>query len=371
MNTAYNASSGSVPLWFSARWASVVANLLTKSQRCSVDNLALWISSRQRWSITAKNSFLLRLSYFLYWLTFAKTTITFRKSKSCWSLSSIFSLYWRIPRWRFHVLLYLHPLGAKYYHDGLRDKKRAFFEPLKSLESSDAGCRSRGELRILEIGAGHGNRTPASNIPTLHLMSFSFKRCQLRVLPAEHAAERCRDKQSIPRGIWKQSERSPKGPARQFHHRHGGGHVKNSWSQRRRCRFHHGTLLCPEHWTNVERSAARPRPCNMQISTINYFLFNKLYKNQGGKYYYWEHIHAEKGTWLHVFQELLSHEFTIFSYSFALYDLIFGCYLNRKSHLVISKDKGFAHVKQECFNHHLNGFWYINKYTVAGVATNK
>ena len=50
--------------------------------------------------------------------------------------------------------------GSKYmyqtYHDGLREEKRAHFEPIGRIQSADPVLRKRGELRILEIGAGPG-----------------------------------------------------------------------------------------------------------------------------------------------------------------------------------------------------------------------
>lgn len=44
-----------------------------------------------------------------------------------------------------------------FYHDRLREEKRAHFEPIGKLKSADPLLRSRGELRILEIGAGPGD----------------------------------------------------------------------------------------------------------------------------------------------------------------------------------------------------------------------
>ena len=44
----------------------------------------------------------------------------------------------------------------KGYHDGLRSRKLAHFGPLQNMQSADPICRSRGELRILEFGAGPG-----------------------------------------------------------------------------------------------------------------------------------------------------------------------------------------------------------------------
>ena len=42
------------------------------------------------------------------------------------------------------------------YHDGLREEKRAHFESIRHIQSADPVLRSRGELRILEIGDGPG-----------------------------------------------------------------------------------------------------------------------------------------------------------------------------------------------------------------------
>ena len=57
---------------------------------------------------------------------------------------------------RFHVWFW----GSKYmyqtYHDSLREEKRAHFEPIRHIQSADSVLRNRGELRILEIGAGPG-----------------------------------------------------------------------------------------------------------------------------------------------------------------------------------------------------------------------
>ena len=42
------------------------------------------------------------------------------------------------------------------YHDGVREQKRAHFEPMRHIQSADPVLKKRGGLRILEIGAGPG-----------------------------------------------------------------------------------------------------------------------------------------------------------------------------------------------------------------------
>jgi ubiquinone/menaquinone biosynthesis C-methylase UbiE len=97
------------------------------------------------------------------------------------------------------------------------------------------------------------------------------------------------------------------------------------------------------------------------VSCSNYLTFSP---RQGGKFYYWEHVHDVPGTWLHFLQNLLT---------YTIWDLCFGCHLNRNIDHVVEENKTlFSHIDQERFDIPLmNGSfaWKLVRVHVMGVAT--
>ncbi len=82
---------------------------------------------------------------------------------------------------------------------------------------------------------------------------------------------------------------------------------------------------------------------------------------QGGKYYYWEHVHDVPGTWLHTFQNILTPLWSFFTND---------CHLNRNTDGIIANDKGFSVVVQSRFDIPLQtGHWMFVKVHTKGVAT--
>jgi len=80
----------------------------------------------------------------------------------------------------------------------------------------------------------------------------------------------------------------------------------------------------------------------------------------GGKFYYWEHVHDVPGTWLHLFQDLLT----------PLWDYLLTCHLNRNIDQAIAAHKGFSEVQQKRFDiHYQKGIWKLVKVHVMGIAT--
>jgi hypothetical protein len=84
---------------------------------------------------------------------------------------------------------------------------------------------------------------------------------------------------------------------------------------------------------------------------------------QGGKFYYWEHVHDVPGTWLHFLQNLLT---------YTIWDLCFGCHLNRNIDHLVAEDKTlFSHIDQKRFDISLKKslVWKLVRVHVMGVAT--
>ena len=84
---------------------------------------------------------------------------------------------------------------------------------------------------------------------------------------------------------------------------------------------------------------------------------------QGGKFYYSEHVHDVPGTWLHFLQNLLT---------YTIWDLCFGCQLNRNiDHLVAEEKTLFSHIDQKRFDIPLKKslVWKLVRVHVMGVAT--
>lgn len=84
---------------------------------------------------------------------------------------------------------------------------------------------------------------------------------------------------------------------------------------------------------------------------------------QGGKFYYWEHVHDVPGTWLHFLQNLLT---------CTIWDLCFGCHLNRNIDHLVAEDKTlFSHIDQKRFDIPLKKslVWKLVRVHVMGVAT--
>jgi len=81
---------------------------------------------------------------------------------------------------------------------------------------------------------------------------------------------------------------------------------------------------------------------------------------QGGKYYYWEHVHDVPGTWLHTIQNLFTPLSNIYGNN---------CHFNRNTDGIIANDKGFSHVEQNRFDIPLQSIWKFIKVHTKGVAT--
>lgn len=104
---------------------------------------------------------------------------------------------------------------------------------------------------------------------------------------------------------------------------------------------------------------------NEWCESFSSFSYTLIYESinilQGGKFYFWEHVHDTKGTWLHLIQDILSFKL--------LYPTIIGCYLNRKLGMDIGNNELFSEVTQKRFDiPYTKGLWKFVRCHIMGTA---
>lgn len=82
----------------------------------------------------------------------------------------------------------------------------------------------------------------------------------------------------------------------------------------------------------------------------------------GGKFYFWEHVHDRKGTWLHLIQSVAT---------YLVFEPVFNCHLNRNSGDIIKASPHFSSVDHKRFDIPMRDglLWPFIKVHVMGVAT--
>ncbi|XP_032784993.2 methyltransferase-like protein 7A [Daphnia magna] len=210
------------------------------------------------------------------------------------------------------------------YHAALRDMKKVHFNSMKYHKSADLYLRNKGLLRILEIGAGSG-------------ANFEFFPPNSKLIVVE------------PNAFFEPL----------FYERQKKSLTKVD-------KF---LLTCAEDMKEVEDNSM-----DVVVSTLVLCSVRDLKQTlkevhrvlaKGGKFYYWEHVHDAPGTWLHFVQNLLT---------YTVWDLIFGCHLNRNIDDVVAEDVNlFSHVDQKRFDIPLSkdgwSAWKLVRVHVMGVAT--
>ncbi|KAK4006057.1 Methyltransferase 7B-like protein [Daphnia magna] len=187
------------------------------------------------------------------------------------------------------------------YHVKLRSMKQQHFDSMKDQISADPILRKKGALRILEIGPGPG-------------FNFEFypAKSELTVVEVNPFFE---DQ------FFKKQAEHP--------------HIK---MDRFVVGFAENMKGVPDNSIDIVVSTmvlCSVRSIEGALQEIRRVLA------PGGKYYYWEHIREYKYFWVLFVQHLLS---------YTVYDLIFGCRLNRKSDEVIKANKcGFSSIEQQRF----------------------
>jgi len=205
------------------------------------------------------------------------------------------------------------------YHSNMKEAKRNHFSSLTQLKAKDVG--HKGPIRILEIGAGPG-------------ANFEFYPPNSKLTVVE------------PNAFFEPlfNENQKKYPGLQMDKFISSG---------------------AEDMKGVADGSI-----DVVVSTLVLCSVESLEKTfsevsrvlaPGGKFYYWEHIHDKKGTWLHLIQDMMT---------LLVWEPVFNCYLNRSIDRVIQSYPGFSSVDQKRFNIPLrNGIWPLIKVHIKGVAT--
>ncbi|XP_046639250.1 methyltransferase-like protein 7A [Daphnia pulicaria] len=208
------------------------------------------------------------------------------------------------------------------YHTAMRDIKKIHFHSMNYHKSADLYLRNRGLLRILEIGAGSG-------------ANFEFFPPNSKLTVVE------------PNAFFEPL----------FYKRQSTSNIKME-------KF---ILTNAEDMKEVEDNSM-----DVVVSTLVLCSVRNVKQTlkevhrvlaPGGKFYYWEHVHDVPGTWLHFLQNLLT---------YTIWDLCFGCHLNRNIDHLVAEDKTlFSHIDQKRFDISLKKslVWKLVRVHVMGVAT--